>query len=273
MERKCAPVVAAGQSELSVKRLAVYSYTHARDLKRYVKYRIIKQYVAVEFPVVVVGASAVVSAAGIEHSAYLHKTNRAVCSRIFVLALFRSKQRIHILKLLRRNKAYFIRQRICLERFPKCREIVCHVLFGVLEHSVYLFHRLFERFNVSVGSQNNLFPVPLVNVQRMKRVGLLVAAYSVHIGVKSFSYGKAVFAERISFPLCKRLHYLNVSARLFDVEFNRTFSAVKRVVETGFGRYEKRRRNSCKVERCGKLAFKIVLAEFYRYLRVLYAEN
>ena len=74
---------------------------------------------------------------------------------------------------------------------------------------------------------NDLFPIPLVNKNRMNVIRDLVAADRVHIRVEPFSMGKTIFLQRIALPLGKGLNDLGISAGLFlDVKSNRTLDAV-----------------------------------------------
>ena len=60
MKRQLTPVITAGLGKLLVHALGVYADTHRGYLHRAVQHVIVKQYIAVEFPVVIVGGASVV---------------------------------------------------------------------------------------------------------------------------------------------------------------------------------------------------------------------
>ena len=61
---------------------------------------------------------------------------------------------------------------------------------------------------VSFGDDR--FPVPLVNIKRMKVIQLLIGTDSIHIGIDTIARLNGIISQRQSFPLCQRVHNLSL---------------------------------------------------------------
>ena len=66
----------------------------------------------------------------------------------------------------------------------------------------------------------NLFPIPLVNVDRVYVIKLLVTANGVHIRVKTVANEEVVFLKRKPFPFSKRVHDLRCLPHCGNVKAN-----------------------------------------------------
>ena len=60
MERQLTPVITAGLGKLLVHALGVYADTHGGYFHCAIQHVVIEQYIAVEFPVVIVGGASIV---------------------------------------------------------------------------------------------------------------------------------------------------------------------------------------------------------------------
>ena len=75
---------------------------------------------------------------------------------------------------------------------------------------------------IPVLGQNDLLPVPLVDVDAVHVVQLvLVAAYGVHVRVDALARVEVVALEREALPLGEGLHHLAVHAGVRDLESRR----------------------------------------------------
>ena len=129
-------------------------------------------------------------------SAYLGKKDRAVFLRRRGFPLFRGKGRVFFFKLVGAYKGNFARQVVVEERI-----FALYVIRRLQYGGVNAAHGIFQVFFVAVFAGDYLFPVPLVDVERMQTVGLFVAANGVHIGIKTGVHLKAVAGERHALPL------------------------------------------------------------------------
>ncbi len=140
----------------------------------------------------------------------------------FVFSFFCSKLRITILQFLGRHKCDLLRQ----DTFYIVI-FVCHELFSHTECFVYGFYCIAQCFFVSVLFGNDLFPVPLIDINGMDIIGILIPADRIHIGVQSFSDREAILSECHTFPFGKRMYDLHFSVFLFfQIECDRAFHAV-----------------------------------------------
>ena len=259
VERELRPLLAAARFKLGVESFGVNSYSHGGNFKRPLQHRVPEDYVAVERPVVIVRGSPVVALAAFERRAYLHQKNGAVALRYGVLPLFRRIIRELVLQFLGRDEGDFLRKK----RFYTGKASA-ELELGLLERLINVFHSYLERMEVPLLRIYYFFPVPLVHIDGVERVEVLVPADCVHIGVKPGSALKAVFLERKAFPLGKGLHHLDVLMYFENVEAYRALDAVEVVVESAFGKDEKRGGNTGQLKGVRKLALEAVLNKLYR---------
>ena len=78
----------------------------------------------------------------------------------------------------------------------------------------------------------------------MDIVHFFVAAYGVHIGVKSRQRFEMIFMQGVTFPFCERMYHFGKRSRRFDVETHRSFHTVQVVVKSASGVHEQRTRHS-----------------------------
>ena len=83
-----------------------------------------------------------------------------------------------------------------------------------------------EIVEVAVLARDDLFPVPLIDIDRMDVVKLFVAADGVHIGIQAVSDRKVVFFECQTLPFGKRMHHLRVCSDGRHIKAHRAFVAV-----------------------------------------------
>ena len=160
--------------------------------------------------------------AGSKLIADLHQADRTLFLCDDVFTLLRSFVRIEILKLLRGDE-----ENILWKDFLDKIILDGHIGLSLAQCLVYGTNDLLERIEIALALDDDLFPVPLVYIDRVDIVGDFIAADGVHIGVKSFAVCKAVFLERVALPLCKRLNNLSLPLiLLLDAEADRAFNAI-----------------------------------------------
>ena len=121
---------------------------------------------------------------------------------------------------------------------------------------------------VALCAGDDLFPVPLIDVDGVEVVGLLIAADGVHVRVEAAAGRVAVLAEGEALPLGQRLHHLDLHAGIVvAVEGHLALHAAEVVVEAGVPAHEQRRGHARQIERGGKLLLKAVLEYLDRLLR------
>ena len=176
---------------------------------------------------------------------------------VCVFTLLRGLVGVHILKLLRRHKAH------TALKLAEAAELRIDRLHGILRvanrlHNVH--DRELEVVEIAVFRKYDLFPVPLVDVDGVKIVKLvLVAAYCVHVGVKSLSGVEAVALQRQTLPLRKRLHDLCVSIGAQNVKADGALVAVEVVVKSGIRLDKQRCGHSVEVQQCAEPVLKKAL--------------
>ena len=119
--------------------------------------------------------------------------------------------------------------------------------------------RLFQIVCVSVFLADDLFPVPLVDVDGVEIVEFLVSADGVHVGVKSFSDPEAVIPERHALPLGEGLDDLRLCSSVLDVEGDFAFITVQVIVQAGGCLQKQRRGNTVKLKGGGQRVSELAL--------------
>ena len=148
-------------------------------------------------------------------------------AQICVLALASRKVGVHIFKSLGGDKGHLGAEIYAKLGIAHVKEIVCSA-----DRADYRAHDKLEVIKVSVFLGDYLFPVPLVNVDRMNVVKLLVAANCVQVGIKTVAHGEAVALERKSLPLCEGVNYLSVDSDSGHVEGNGALDTAEVIVKT-----------------------------------------
>ena len=229
LERKLRAVLAAGLHELFREGLLVDADAHRGQLKRDVEHGVVDDDVGIQRPVVVVGRAAVMRLAVRELVTDLHEADGTLFPGDPVLALLGIAVRIHGLELAGRDEEDVMRQQLF--------NIVItdrHVLFRLAEHAVDVLHDSLEGIERAVFPADDLFPVPLVDVDRVDVVGLLIAPDGVHIRVEPFPDVEAVALQGIALPLREGLHdFGHVLLLIQHIEGDGPLDAVQVVVQAG----------------------------------------
>ena len=245
MERQLGARFAARRDELRSERLRIDADAHAADLQRRAERLVPEQQVAVQLPVVVVGRAAVVRPAALQRAADLLDEHGAVLARDHVLALLRREVRVAVLELLLGDEEHIAAQ---LRR--KAGELPLQLVERAADRADDPAHRILEELGRAHLAVDHLFPVPLVDVDRVEVVELLVAADRIHIRHKAVADEKAVVVQRQPLPLRQRVHDLRVQRGGGDVERDRALDAVQVVVQAG-RRVDKQRRGHALQVQCG----------------------
>ena len=132
-------------------------------------------------------------------------------------------------------------------------------------------HGVLEIGEIAVLLADDLFPVPLVHIDRVKVVKhRFVAPDGVHVGVKALALIEVVLAQRPALPLGQRLHNLALRAvHGGNIKGDRALDAVQVIVETGVGAHEQRRGHALEIQRRAQILLKAPLDEFDGSLRLV----
>ena len=185
---------------------------------------------------------------------------------ILVLALGGREIGVHILQLLAGDEGYVAAQ-VRLE----LRELPFQLVAGHADRRYDPPHGVLEIIEIAVLHTDDLFPVPLIDVDGVDIVQhRLVAPDGVHVGVESLALVEVILAQRPALPLGKRLHDLTLGAADGgDIKGDRAFNAVEIVVETGIGAHEQRRGYALEIQRRTQILLKAPLDEFDGSLRLI----
>ena len=176
-------------------------------------------------------------------SAYLHEENSAVLLGDKVLSLLGSLVRIHILKLLSSDEENLISYPVAEYRITVADLALCvynslyHVSYGILE---VLLGALF--------TGDDLFPVPLVNEDRVGVIGIVITADSLHVGVDTLAGLVTVAVESHSLPFSQGLNDLGLAVYFLDVEIDLALNTVEVIVDSAALSYNKRSGHTVKGE-------------------------
>ena len=193
--------------------------------------------------------------AGLQLAADLHDQRRAVCAQECVLAILRVGQvRVHVLQFLRGDARHFATQ-LHADAGKLPAQAVGHVHDAVHD----LLRGALERVECAILARDDLFPVPLVHVDRVEVVQLLVASDGVHIGVQAAAHVEIIALQRQALPLGQRMHHLALGAHGRHVEADGALHAVQVVVQAGLSPHEQRRGHAAQVQRVRQLHLEVVL--------------
>ena len=154
--------------------------------------------------------------AGLQLAADLHEKHAVVLAKDRVLALLGGLVGIQVFKLLRGDEEH-----VAVELRVKAREGDTERVVRLADRAHDVAHGALEIGNVPVLSRDDLFPVPLVDVDGVEVVDLLVTADGVHVGEKSLAGVKLIALERQALPLGQRMHDLRVYPNVRNVEAHR----------------------------------------------------
>ena len=126
-------------------------------------------------------------------------TNQEDSSVLFtnsIFALFRSKFRIALYKLLSVDKSdLFWQYRLNIKAG-------FHSQLCQTNSLVNLFNRFFQVSNITSTIRNNLFPIPLINIDRVRLVKrVLIWTKCFHVYKEPFSLIKTKTSQGMAFPL------------------------------------------------------------------------
>ena len=257
VEGELPAVVAAGDGELVVEGLGADADAHGGDLKRAAQDVVPEQQIAVERPVVVVGRAAVVLDAGVQGKTDLHQEDGAVLTADGILALLGGEVGVLVLQLLRGDEEH-----VAGELGVQAREGDAERVVRLDDGADNVTHRALEVGDVAVAGVDDLFPVPLIDVDGVEVVHLFVAADGVHIGEQALADIELVALERQTLPLGEALHDLRVVADVGDIEADGALHAVEVIVQTGIFFHEEGSGNAAQIERVAQVDLKITLDEF-----------
>ena len=163
-----------------------------------------------------------------------------------VFTLLGGELRVHVLELLGGDEAHALFK---LRQHGKLRVNGLHGALGVADGGDNVHDGGLEVIQVPVLRQDDLLPVPLVDVDRVEVVQLvLVAADGVHVGIQALARPEVVALERHALPLGKALHDLGSRVGVQDIEGDRALIAVEVVVQAGIFVHEQRRGDAVEIE-------------------------
>ena len=149
-----------------------------------------------------------------------------------------------------------------------------HHVFRTHHGSINAGNDFFQEIHVAVGLGDDTFPVPLVDVQRVQIAQLFVSPDSVHVCVDAISRLNAIFGQRQTLPLRKRMHHFGLRiAQVFYREGHSTLHTIQVVVDTHSLQYKQRCRDTAQTQFRRKVHLKEVLNLFNAKLRLLQIEQ
>ena len=202
--------------------------------------------------------------AGLQLAADLHEEDRVMLAHDGVFALLGGLVGVAVLQLLRGDEIH-----VALELRVQAREGDAQRVVRLADRADDVAHGALEIVHGAVFSGDDLFPVPLVNVDRVEVVDLLVTPDGVHIGKQALADVELVALQRQPLPLGQRMHDLRLRADVRDVEADRALIAVQIVVQAGSLLHEQRRGYAAQIQRVGQIRLEIALDEFNGALQLV----
>mmetsp|Transcript_14592 Transcript_14592/g.26439 ORF Transcript_14592/g.26439 Transcript_14592/m.26439 type:complete len:238 (-) Transcript_14592:234-947(-) len=230
-------VLAFANFELLLHRCRVDTNTHRRELKRLLEDGVPDKDIAVEAvspigtlgnPIVVVWGTTVMAKSAISlETTNSHEEDSAVLFTDNVFTLLGSSCWVFLDEVIGRHKSDFSRK-LGLDSIFLADE-----LFRIVDSLIDSFYRILEVFHVTVFGGNVLFPIPLINVERMSVVNIVVATKTTEISHDTLFFRDSVVVESPTLPLGKRKGYLKLSSwEITRSKGCRTFGTVEVVVES-----------------------------------------
>ena len=222
LEGQVRAVLAAGLLQLFGQGLSVDPDAHGGELQGNIEHRIVDQNIRVELPVVVVRRPPVVGETTAQLVADLHDADGSLGPGDDVLPLLGGLFGEPGLQLLGGDEINIVGQDlfniIIADR---------HVFLGLSEDPVDIAHDVLEGVQSAVLFADDLFPVPLVHIDRVDVVRYFIAPDRAHVGVESLADLEAVLFQGVALPLGQRLDDLPAAAVLLEnVKIHRTFDSV-----------------------------------------------
>eukprot|EP00965_Chrysotila_dentata_P260293 6213851-Pleurochrysis_carterae.AAC.3 len=228
--------------------------THGRELERALQDGVPHEQVAVKAeaavralgdPVIVVRRTAVVAKrhAVLLVTANAHQEDRTVLLAQHVLALLGRQVWVLFQHLVRREELNFLRQHSLQT------ELLGYLFLGIDNSLVDALNGGLQVLHVTVLCGDDLLPIPLVDVERMREVDVIIAAQAAHVGHKALAGRELIVVERPPLPLGERERDLELDVlEVARSEGGRTLNTVKIVVEAGVLGEEQRRRDALQVD-------------------------
>ena len=263
MEIQLGALRAAGLFQLGGQGFLADADPHAGDLEGAAQDIVPHQNIAVESPIVIVGGAAVVRLAALQLVADAHDKDRSLFLADGVLPLLGSEIGPAVLQLLGGDEEDLLRQgEIHTGKFIAGRPR--RLLDGIVD----VPHGLHQVFGGALLLGDDLFPVPLVHIDRVEVVQILVPADGVHVGIEASPGLEAIGPQGPALPFGQRLHHLDVLAHGENIKLHRALHAVEVVVEAALQGDEQGGGDPLQVERHGEIPLEIVLDHLDPFLRV-----
>ena len=174
-----------------------------------------------------------------------------------VFALLGGLVGIQVLQLLGRDEEH-----IPVQLRVKAREGDAEGVIRLADRADNVAHGALEIGNVAVFARDDLFPVPLVDVDGVEVVDLFVAADGVHIGEKSLAGVELIALECQTLPLRQRMDDLRVYTDVGDVEAHRTLVPIQIIIQTGILLHKKGGGHSAQIQRIAQIDLKVTFDKF-----------
>ena len=175
--------------------------------------------------------------------------------QVSVLAGFGGKLGVEVLKLLGGDEAD-----LPAETHGQLRVENLDAREGVADRLNNACDRLLEVVDRAGFGRDDLFPVPLVDVNGVQVIHFFITADGVHIGIKALARLKAVFVKGEPLPFGERVDDLCLRPGFENIKRDGAFNAVEVVVDAGRGIDEQRRGNPLESQRFRELLLKVCLS-------------
>ena len=109
-------------------------------------------------------------------------------------------------------------------------------------------HRRLEVIHGAFLGGDNLFPVPLVHIDRVDIIQFLIPTDGVHIGIQSLAGLKAVAEKRQALPLGQRMDDLRLPPDIRHIKGDGALHAVQIVIEARGSFHKQRGRDTAEVQ-------------------------
>ena len=185
-----------------------------------------------------------------------------------VFALLRRLVGVEILQLLRGDEEH-----IAVKLGVQARERDAKRVVRLADRADDVAHGAFEILDRAVFPRDDLFPVPLVDVDGVKIVDLLVAPDGVHVGEQTLADIELVALQRQPLPLGQRMHDLRLGMDVRDIKTDRPLIAVQIVVQAGGLLHEQGSRDAAQIERVRQIRLEIAFDKFDGALQLIHGQR
>ena len=195
--------------------------------------------------------------AGLQLAADLHEEDRVMLAHDGVFALLGGLVGVAVLQLLRGDEIH-----VALELRVQAREGDAQRVVRLADRADDVAHGALEIVHGAVFTGDDLFPVPLVDVDGVEVVDLLVAADGIHVGEKSLAGVELIALERQALPLRQRMDDLRVYTDIRNVEAHRTLVPIQIIIQAGILLHKKGRGHSAQIQRIAQIGLKVTFDKF-----------